>query len=487
MAPSNCKIQDGDCKIKKKRRFFRQELLWLLIPIPAVLGLVGFLGEGESFWNAAFKCLTLYVMEYGDSTGNVLVQVARWLAPAATVSGLTMVFASIRKYARLLYARCSKKSVAVFGAEGEKQALLAELGRKGVPMDTAAVRAGSYILVGTEEENLEFYRQNAAAMAGKDVYLKCSALPEQVSDDPNLHLFSPEETSARLFWKENCPYALSKENDHRMKIVILGFGRIGRELIVQGLQYNIFDPGQRIEYHIFGEEEGFSNTHPQLPEITDPVVFHSESWYSSAALVQECQMLIVVEQEKQLELLRELTALLPNKTVHVFSAQTRGVELLGKNTGIMAFDWYAESMCLENIRGARTHYLAKKLNLQYAHLYSGVPETEENMEREWMNLNAFTRYSNISSANFHDVCMHILEGKELTEERLIFLGELEHIRWSRYHYLNNWKYGIPENGKMKDPQNRIHALLVPNDRLSEEEREKDRENIRMLMALRDEK
>ena len=79
--------------------------------------------------------------------------------------------------------------------------------------------------------------------------------------------------------------------------------------------------------------------------------------------------------------------------------------------------------------------------------------------------------------------MHILDGKELSAERLIFLGELEHIRWCRYHYLNNWKYGIPKNGKTKDPQNRLHSLLVPYDQLAEAEKEKDRENIRMLMIL----
>ena len=63
------------------------------------------------------------------------------------------------------------------------------------------------------------------------------------------------------------------------------------------------------------------------------------------------------------------------------------------------------------------------------------------------------------------------------------LSELEHIRWCRYHYLNNWKFGIPENGKAKDPQNRIHSLLVPNNQLSEGEQEKDRENVRLLREL----
>ena len=470
-------------KLKKKDSILRKYAIYLFIPLPAVLGMIGFLQEGESFWNAAFTCLTMYLVEYGDPTTSGWIQLARWLAPLATASGLTLVFASVSRFLKRAYAGFSKKSVAVFGGEPEKQMLLEELGVRGISMESSAVRAGSYILVGSEEENLEFYRQNADAFADKDVYLKCRTLPEQVSSDPKLHLFSPEETSARIFWKENCPYALSKEWNHRLKIAVLGFGRIGKELIVQGLQYNIFSPDQVIEYHVFGEDEGFVNMHPQLSEITDPVVFHEEPWYDAVQLLEECRMVIVVQQENQLELLQDLTLLFPNKTVHVFSALTSGVELLEKNTGIQAFDWNGRAMELENILGTRTHYLAKKLNLRYAHLYGGVAETEENMEAEWRKLNTFTRYSNISSANYYDVCTRILEGQALTEERLVLLGELEHIRWCRYHYLNNWKFGIPENGKAKDPQNRIHSLLVPNNQLSEGEQEKDRENVRLLREL----
>jgi len=483
MASENQKTPQEVLKQKKKNKILRKYAIYLFIPLPAVLGMIGFLMEGNDFWNSAFTCFTMYLVEYGDPTTSGWIQLARWLAPIATASGLTLVFASVSRFLKRIYAGFSKKSVAVFGGEAEKQMLLEELGARGISMESSAVRAGSYILVGSEEENLEFYRQHLDDFADRDVYLKCRTLPEQVSSDPKLHLFSPEETSARLFWKENCPYALSGEWNHHLKIAVLGFGRIGKELILQGLQYNIFSPDQVIEYHVFGEDEGFVSMHPQLPEITDPVVFHEEPWYSAAGLIADSQMVIVVQQENQLELLQGLTLLFPNKTVHVFSAQTSGVELLGKNTGIVAFDWNETAMRLESILGTRTHYLAKKLNLRYAHLYGGVEETEENMEAEWRKLNTFTRYSNISSANYYDVCQRILDGQELTGERLRFLGELEHIRWCRYHYLNNWLMGIPENGKAKDPAKRIHSLLVPNSRLTEHEREKDRENVRLLIEL----
>ena len=484
MASTKDRVPASQKNTARKLGFFiKRYAIWIFIPIPAVLGMIGFGIEGENFWNSAFSCLTMYLMEYGDPTDNVWIQMARWLAPIATAGTLSLVFSSIGKFAKRVYAKCSKKSVAVFGDEAERTELLRELGVKGIPMDASAVCAGSYILVGSEEDNLEFYQQNADALKGKDVYLKCRSLPEQVSCDPHLHLFSPEETAARIFWKENCPYKISLSTNHRFKIAIFGFGGLGEELIIQGIQYNIFSPDQIIEYHIFGEDNGFTDTHPQLSEITDPIVFHGDPWYKAKNLIQECHVLIVVQQEEQLDLLQRLVKLFPQTLIHVFSAQASGVALLEKNTGIVGFDWEAKSMLLDSIRGTNMHYLAKKLNLRYAHLYSGVSEDEKNMDSEWSKLDTFTRYSNISSANYHDVCMHILGGKELTAERLAFLGELEHIRWCRYHYLNNWKYGIPKNGKAKDTQNRLHSLLVPYGQLSEVEKEKDRENIRMLMTL----
>ena len=64
------------------------------------------------------------------------------------------------------------------------------------------------------------------------------------------------------------------------------------------------------------------------------------------------------------------------------------------------------------------------------------------------------------------------------------LAELEHIRWCRYHYLNNWHYGIPENGKTKDLEKRIHCDLVPYSDLNEEAKERDRDNIRTLLSIK---
>ena len=80
-------------------------------------------------------------------------------------------------------------------------------------------------------------------------------------------------------------------------------------------------------------------------------------------------------------------------------------------------------------------------------------------------------------------CEGIQNTESLSANALELHAELEHIRWCRYHYLNNWTYGIPSNGKNKDKTLRIHKDLVPYQTLTDSEKEKDRENVRLLHSI----
>ena len=470
---------------------------WLpkvFLVVPMILGLIGFSAINNGFTNdqgqfdwqilldAAFNCLTMYGLNYGrepDQQWNVLLELARWLAPVATASGLVMVFARLRSWVRRFVAHLSLNSTAVYGSPAEKAVLLEELGPSGIDMGERFVRARRYILLGTEEENLALYGRYHEALKDRHVYLKTSALPAQQGSSDKLHLFSPEERAARGFGKQHCAYDKSVAADEQMKIVLVGFGKLGRELLLSGLQYNIFHPKQRIEYHVFGDAEGFEATYWQLPQISDPVVFYKESCFDHVPLLRQADMIIVAEQNDQLALVQKLTMAAPQQSIYVLAANMIGTQFL---QGPVYYDWKSDTLHMEKILGLRLNELAKRLNLHYAAQYppegETIEETDEYLEPQWAKLSSFHRYSNISAAEFHDVCARILGDQELTAERLDFLGELEHIRWCRYHYLNNWQYGPVRNNAQK-----IHHLLVPYEELSEGEKEKDRRNVKLLMEL----
>ena len=95
----------------------------------------------------------------------------------------------------------------------------------------------------------------------------------------------------------------------------------------------------------------------------------------------------------------------------------------------------------------------------------------------WEGLSSFTRRSNIASAEYHRMCSMLFPDRlaEPDDE----LAELEHIRWCRFHYLYHWRTGAGADGK-KDPAARLHPCLVPYDRLSRQDQQKDMDSIRIL-------
>ena len=316
-----------------------------------------------------------------------------------------------------------------------------------------------------------------------------SGLGRTAGQERSAGLFCPEETAARLFWRQRDVYSLWEKSGGTLKIVFLGFGRLGEELLSRGLQNNLFGPEQRLEYHVFGDCAAFLAAHTSLKEISDPVIRHREPWHDSLELLEQAELLIVLRQEGQPALVRELLAALCRE-IDVFSSEEPSLALPAPQERLRFFPWRTEAMKLERLFENTLYRRAKRINLRYAHLYRGVAETEENLESEWGRLDPFSRYSSVSSADYHEIRLRLLEAQglparadELSAEAMERLAHLEHIRWCRCHYLNNWRFGRPEGGKAKDPVRRLHTQLIPYDELSEEEKEKDRENIRIMLSI----
>ena len=323
-------------------------------------------------------------------------------------------------------------------------------------------------------------------MQKKPVYLKCDCRDFEGAE-ANLHFFCPEEIAARIYWRQAGLYQQARQKKYRLKIAILGFGRLEQELLLWGLQNHIFSPDQRLEYHIFGDSSKFLAIYHELGQLEDPIIFHGNPWYEELDLLKEADRILIQDGRE----LRELLFALPEKTIDVLAGRNGMASLLGARDRLRIFFWEQEAGRPEYIFKGALLKRAKELNLQYAHIYDQVENTKENREALWRGLDAFTRYSNISSADYHEVRLAMLEdwrkeqGKNDPDtEYLEYLAKLEHIRWSRYHYLNNWRQGVPKDGRHKDVRQRIHKDLMPYEALSQGDREKDREKVRLLLSMK---
>ena len=77
-----------------KRRIFRV----LILLLPAAIGTLGFaLDDIRSVFEGMFQCFTMYALNYTQVPPNALVNIARWLAPVATTSGILLAITSVKE------------------------------------------------------------------------------------------------------------------------------------------------------------------------------------------------------------------------------------------------------------------------------------------------------------------------------------------------------------------------------------------------------
>ena len=195
----------------------------------------------------------------------------------------------------------------------------------------------------------------------------------------------------------------------------------------------------------------------------DKIIFHDDGCFSYEELAG-FDRVIICGGEKGNDSLTVLSRLLAAVSVRgkIYVCAPNGgivASLFGKER-VVCFGTAEELGSVENILNEGSMRAARNQHEFYVKQYGGVP---------WEKLDAFKRYSNVSSSDYLDVIRKLM-ARGIPMETL---AELEHIRWCRYHYLHNWDYG-PE----RDDGRRIHNSLIPFAKLSEEEKQKDVEAIK---------
>ena len=78
--------------MKRSKPYYR-----LLIAVPLVVGMVGFLRAGTPVLDALYQCVVMYVLSYTGDPPNALVELARWIAPLATAGSVLTLVNALRE------------------------------------------------------------------------------------------------------------------------------------------------------------------------------------------------------------------------------------------------------------------------------------------------------------------------------------------------------------------------------------------------------
>ena len=289
-----------------------------------------------------------------------------------------------------------------------------------------------------------------------------------------LRLFSPSEAMSRSYWKEHPLKAA--ENC----LVLIGAGESCGALLERALLTNVFEPGRKTEYHVFGSAGGFRILHPETVKALsgegeeDLLRFYDTDWKNERELLRRADRIILCEEEdsENLEICGQLQKwFVTSGEIHV--------RLHEKREDILTFGEREKSLTPEFVLKDEIDRWAIRMNDIYNE-NAAVPTA-------WGDLSAFLRQSNIAAADHLIVKARILlEREDLTElteqdcreayarycaireTQAEVLQRTEHKRWMRFYQMYNWKYDPERQNSL-----RLHPMMRPYEELADEDRRKD--------------
>lgn len=413
-------------------------------------------GRIYPFLDAVYASIKLYS---GSTEGGIpiggLLQLARFMALAATLSILINAFDKMSDLINRIKLFHTDSTV-VYGdsiyADHIYKSFDKRLRIRGE--EKFINNASRYLFMFSSDiQNLAFYSKNYKELKNKNVYIMLDDVSRQNIENPLITVFSIAENCARQYWRD---YPVEKSE----RIAIIGFDNVGKNLLLYGLQVNLIDPDQHFEYHIYGDSAGFRREHTEFDKMEpDEIIYHDDGIYESADMA-DFDRIIICGNGNITALSQLLLAAPVNHKIYIYAPNGDIITNLFGNDKVICFGTAEETASVDMILNERAMETARKQHEYYVKQYGGTP---------WEQLDCFKRYSNVSSSDYMYMINRLLK-KGVSPETI---AELEHIRWCRYHYIHNWKYGVET-----DRSKRIHNCLIPFSELSEEEIIKDVEAIK---------
>lgn len=451
----------------------------VLSVLPFVLGAMGYTLAGERLLDALYYSFSLYFVNLVSDSSNVLVEIARWTA--ALVTTTAVMYALKRVWTRLSWTvLClGRDSVAVY-CDGEERVQFPDKGHCVIyPGREFRPSAKSHIIMlKNDRDSLAFYGANQDRLRGHPVYIGLRELDKGFMQVvPGVTFYDIDGAAARTLWKTLRLWRLGQE---KLTVVIWGGGHLGQNVLDHGLLLNLFSPDQKIAYHLVGDTMLYQVSRKRFfPGNADTVSFHDPDSPSAWEAVRRADV-VILAQEGPVERIQALRIACEDGLVYYYAPQEADVGRYLKFSGLHDFGkgLYTD----ENIRGEALIRQAKCQHYDYIRTHPPKDRAlRETADEEWKLLDGFTQWSNISSADFQEVLPDILAARpSLTEEAL---AKLEHLRWCRFHTLNGWQYGVPEDPEAsKDKKKKLHKCLCPYEKLEPADREKDRSVVRQALS-----
>ncbi len=462
-------------------KYIKKMALPSLFVLPFIVGVIGYLFEGEALLDAAYYSFTLYAVNPVYEDKNLLIEIARWLAPAVLASGLLVFIKELGQRIRDFFVSLGRDSFTIYGDSEEVPAFKNAVGKAVISKDMSVRDTDNHIIMFKDEaQSFRFFEKNRERLEGKTVFIKSDSIEMFKNDSDSFRILNLKEMVARSYWREHNLMKYFLAGQQEIQVAFIGFDGIARKLLDYALLNNIYSLGQKITYRVWGDSKLYEGVHPKLKLMNgDDLVFHGEKWQEDVGIISRCDRIIFSDVTDISDLFM-LADKCRESEIHCYNLDKSMLDAFN-NPSILSFGCSEDVLTKESIFLKDVYYSAKRLNFHYECLYGGAKEEdgEKAMEECWKKLDSFLKTSNISSADYHLMRRIITEKADLTDAEL---AEMEHIRWCRVHFLNHWKEGSNAQGE-KDKKKRLHPCLVPFEQLKQIDKDKDYESVKILSEV----
>lgn len=471
------------------------KLINTLFWVPFIIAFIGYSfvdgGPGTGLLSvpeAIYASAALYFVNPTCDNINGLIIFAEISAIVVTtsliISAVSRLFESLSKW----WIRKWSDSTAIY-TDSPRGVMLAETCRHGYisrsENRSRVEKTKDHIIMYSDDlKNLSFYTEHAAEFSGKRVFILLNRVDMFLMNSAissNVHFININDIIGRKYWREHGLYDdICTGGNKSYRIALIGFREIGKAIFKYGYLNNIYDPKQKIEYHIWGcsandikflESLNFGNG--------DSVVIHDDEHRDELDVLVTMNRIIIADGDV-ISILQDLLYENLELNIHCFSEEGSAFTNFFKSDSISSFGDISDIMTEEAIKEEKLYAEAKLVNYDYFLNYSNSPlpdDYESGAENEWKKISCFNRGSNIARADYYHIEKKLTGNGTDTDT----LCRLEHLRWCRYLYYNRWTYGTSKN-----ENHRTHPLLVPYDSLSAADRGKSGINNPVLKQRLDE-
>lgn len=328
----------------------------------------------------------------------------------------------------------------------------------------------------------------------------------------HLHFFNHDKMISRSFFEmfvqNHAEDILSLSEGKHLRLIFFGFGQLTTAMMVQAFRILHFSGGAKTEIVVIDKNTEYKKSlfreeYPFAEQIFTAQFVEYNGLYSNVLreyVLNDDQTIPVLifafrEDEENIRLALEVLNATPDETFRMYVRNSDG-----KNVGAMLkssskdsrlnFFGDLETFCqIEYITGKKQDSRARTIHENYLAKQQAMASTESaSYKTAWNDLSEDARDSNRAQADhipYKLAELGLLNQKnvknklrQLAPDEVERLAIAEHDRWSANRILNGWQFGDPRNDKLK-----LHPSLIPWEKLSESEKQKDRDTVLQLHEL----